>query len=76
MNRFEVGKTYGVLHLADQDESVTIASRTAKTVHLSDGRTMNVMPDFAADGGNEEVIWIGGSIVRVCNLRAAAQVQA
>ncbi len=38
MDRFEIGKSYGVLHCNERDETVTVAARDAKSVTLADGR--------------------------------------
>lgn len=75
MDSFVVGRSYGVLHLDDRRESVTVAARTAESVQLSDGRTARVLHGVAPDGSAEEVIRLGevgalatGGVVRACHL--------
>ena len=81
MRTFEPGQTYGVLHLDDRRESVTVVARDANTVTLSDGRKARVLAGVAPDGGDEEVIRLGecgavavDGLVRVCHRLAAAEI--
>lgn len=75
MNQFKPGNTYGVLHLNDHRESVTIASRDAGSVTLTDGRKISIAAGAAPGGGTEEVLRLGDEpvcgVVRVCHLEAA-----
>lgn len=79
MQSFEVGSSYGVLHLDDRRESVTVVARDAASVTLSDGRKARILAGVAPDGGDEEVIRLGecgavavDGLVRVCHRLAAA----
>ena len=75
MNRFEVGRSYGVLHLGERREAVTVASRDQETVTLEDGRKARILHGASHDGTAEEVLRLGevgavatGGVVRVCHL--------
>lgn len=77
MDRFVVGRTYGVLHMDDRREVVTVAARTADSVQLADGRSVRIVHGEAPHGGSEEVLRLGeagpvatGGVVRVCHLRS------
>jgi hypothetical protein len=77
MDRFVVGRTYGVLHMDDRNEVVVIAARTADSVQFADGRSARVLHGEAPDGSAEEVIRLGevgpvatGGVVRACHLRS------
>lgn len=61
MNRFEPGRTYGVLHMHDTPESVTVSERDDSSVTLSDGRKARVLAGVAPDGGDEEVLRLNES---------------
>lgn len=76
MSRFEPGRTYGVLHMHDMPEHVTIASRDASTVTLTDGRRARILAGMAPDGGDEEVLRLNesgavaiGGVVRASDVR-------
>ena len=75
MGIFEIGKRYGVISFGDIDEVVTIASRDAASVTLSDGRKIKVMAGTAPEGGDEEMMRIDEcgaackGVVRVCHVR-------
>ena len=56
MKAFEVGETYGVLHMDDRRETVTIAARDGSIVRFSDGRTARVLAGIAPDSTDEECI--------------------
>jgi hypothetical protein len=73
MDKFEVGKSYGVLHLDDRPEVVTVTGRDERTVTLSDGRKSPILQGSAPDGGDEEVLRLDevgalahGGVVRAC----------
>ena len=79
MDRFEVGKSYGVLHCNERDETVTVAARDSDSVTLADGRKLRVLVGNSPCGGDEEVLRIDergavatGGVVRVCHLRPNA----
>lgn len=79
MRSFEVGQTYGVLHMDDRQDSVTVVARDASTVTLSDGRKAHVLAGIAPDGGDEEVIRLDecgavAGVVRVCHRLPAAEI--
>lgn len=79
MRAFEPGQTYGVLHLDDRRESVTVVARDANTVTLSDGRKARILAGVAPDGDDEEVIRLDecgavAGVVRVCHRVAAAEI--
>lgn len=76
MGRFEIGKSYGVLHGDERAETVTVAARDSGSVTLADGRKLRVLAGNSPDGGDEEVLRIDergavatGGVVRVCHLR-------
>ena len=78
LNRFQAGKSYGVWLWDDSDPVVTVASRTDKTVTLTDGTTHKIVHGLAptpvgqTDAGQRaEIIRIpaeiGEGVVRVCH---------
>jgi hypothetical protein len=76
MDRFEIGRSYGVMHLDDRQETVTIAGRDIASVTFEDGRRARVLHGLAPDGSDEEVLRIdergafaAGGVVRACHLR-------
>lgn len=76
MDRFEAGRSYGVLHCDEREEIVTVAARDTKNVTFTDGRMARIVIGVAPGGGDEEVLRIGergavamGGVVRVCHLR-------
>lgn len=76
MTRFEPGRTYGVLHMHDTSERVTVVARDANTVTLSDGRKARILAGVAPDGGDEEVLRLSesgavalGGVVRASDVR-------
>lgn len=75
MTRFQPGGTYGVLHMHDTPERVTIATRDASTVTLTDGRHARILSGVAPDGSDEELLRLDesgavalGGVVRACAL--------
>lgn len=77
MQKFEVGKSYGVLHMDDRVEAVTVIARSDESVTLSDGRVARVIHGIAPDGGSAEVLRLDergpvaiGGIVRSCDVRS------
>ncbi len=82
MDRFEVGKSYGVLHCNERDETVTVAARDSDSVTLADGRKLRVLVGNSPCGGDEEVLRIDergavatGGVVRVCHLRPNTRIE-
>ena len=78
MRKFEAGATYGVLHMLDRQDFVTVSSRTNDLVRLTDGREAKALPGIGPDDRSEEVIRLNeqgpiaaGGVVRVCARLAA-----
>jgi hypothetical protein len=76
MDRFEVGRSYGVLHCNERSEVVTVAARESSSVTLTDGRKVKIVVGESPSGGSEEVLRIDergavafGGVVRVCHLQ-------
>lgn len=54
MSKFQTGHSYGVLHLDDRSERVTVVARDASTVTLSDGRKARILAGVAPDDDDQQ----------------------
>lgn len=78
MDKFQIGQSYGVMHMDDRSEQVTIAARDDSSVTLADGRRATILHGAGPTGEAEELFRLDedgpvarGGVVRACHHRAA-----